>query len=76
MTDWRVILASCLVLACLLAGCGTPGRVGVSATYDMQPQPPEVSASVDWHTSFRGGSVSMSLSTTGAMSTRVRVYLP
>ena len=76
MTGWRVMLACCLVLACLLAGCVTPGRVGVSATYDMRPKPPEVSASVDWLTWFRGGSVAMSLSTTGAMSTTVRVYLP
>ena len=77
MTWWRVMLAGCcLVLACLLAGCGTPGQVGVSAAYDMQPPPAEVSASVDWLTWFRGGYTSMSLSTTGAMSASVTFYLP
>ena len=62
------MMAGCLMLSCLLAGCGTPGEVGVSATYDMQPEPAEVSASVDWRTWFRGGYVKASVATTGALS--------
>ncbi len=65
-----------LVLAGLLLGCAhAPGRFDVSVTYDMRQEPPAVSASVDWRTWFRFGYVVASLSTTGAASTSVTVYL-
>ena len=70
------VVVGLLVLAGLLMGCAnTPGQVGLSVTYDMQQEPAAVSASVDWRTWFRSGYVAASLSTTGAMSATVTIYL-
>ena len=70
-------MACCLlVLACLLAGCGTPGEFGVRVDYDMDPTPPVVTATVDQFTWFDFGYAWMSVSTTGAATVSVTVYLP
>ena len=66
------VLACC----CLLAGCGTPGEFGVSVTYDMDPTPPTVAATVHQFTWFDFGSARLSVSTTGAATVSVTVYLP
>ena len=73
MTCWRVMFA-CFLL--VLAGCGTPGELGVTVHYDMDPTPPVVSATVDQFTWFSFGYAWMSVSTTGAATVSVTVYLP
>ncbi|MDE0221008.1 MAG: hypothetical protein OXJ90_17200 [Spirochaetaceae bacterium] len=75
MTRWHT--ACCIGLCCcLLAGCGTPGEFRVSVNYDMNPTPPAVSVTVDQFTWFSFGHASMSVSTTGAATASVTVYLP
>ena len=73
MTCWRVMLACCLLV---LAGCGTPGELGVTVHYDMNPTPPAVTVTVDQSTRFSFGRTSMSVSTTGAATVSMTVYLP
>lgn len=75
MSWWRVMMAGCLMLACLLAGCATPGELGVTVHYDMNPTPPAVSVTVNQSTWLPFGRTSMSVSTTGAATVSVTVNL-
>ncbi len=76
MTGWRTAAWCIGLCCCLLSGCGTPGEFGVSVNYDMNPKPPVVSVTVDQVTWFSFGYAWMSVSTTGAATVSVTVYLP